>query len=108
VASQAMELIVNCSENEFDSQLVYILHSRISWGSKENSKLVWMNMNHRLGFLHGDLPTSGLTRYSPLPKWRPHYSAPRGGAASWKAWLRRRMEGGEGRRMKTRKWYSAE
>jgi hypothetical protein len=36
---------VNCSEIVFVSQLVDILHARISWGFRQKAKFVWMNMN---------------------------------------------------------------
>jgi hypothetical protein len=45
VASQSVQMNVNCSEIVSVSQLVDILHARISWGSKQKAKFVWMNMN---------------------------------------------------------------
>jgi hypothetical protein len=42
VASQAVELIVNCSEIVSVSQLVDILHTRIPWGSKQKAKFLWI------------------------------------------------------------------
>jgi hypothetical protein len=45
VASQAVEMNVNCSEIVSVSRLVDILHARIPWGSRQKAKFVWMNMN---------------------------------------------------------------
>jgi hypothetical protein len=45
VASQSVQINVNCSEIVSVSQLVAILHARIPWGSKQKAKFVWMNIN---------------------------------------------------------------